>query len=64
MNMDKRTDKDKKIQLINENYKHPHTYVNCDLRYFNFDFLVDKLGHFDGKKLELIYNCNNKGYFE
>jgi len=27
---------------------HANTYINCDLRYFNFDFLVDKLGYFDG----------------
>ena len=50
MNMEKRLDKDQKIKIINDNYKHPHTYVNCDVRYFNFDFLVDKLGHFDGKQ--------------
>ena len=31
--------------------KHSHTYINCDLRYFNFDFLVEKLGYFDGKIL-------------
>lgn len=49
MNMEKRIDKDQKIQMINDNYKHPLTYINCDLRYFNFDFLVDKLGSFDGK---------------
>lgn len=29
--------------------KHSHTYINCDLRYFNFDFLIEKVGYFDGK---------------
>lgn len=23
------------------------TYINCDVRYFNFRFLVEKLGHFE-----------------
>ena len=36
------------IAQFNEGYKNTRTYINCDLRYFNFDFLVDKLGHFDG----------------
>lgn len=31
--------------------KHSHTYINGDLRYFNFDFLTEKVGHFDGKIL-------------
>lgn len=28
--------------------KNNKTFVNCDLRYFNLDYLVEKLGHFDG----------------
>ena len=24
------------------------TYINCDIRYFNLDFLVEKVGSFDG----------------
>ena len=38
----------------NANYVHAQTYINCDLRYFNFDFLVEKLGYFDGIILALI----------
>ena len=33
---------------LNKEFHRVGTYVNCDLRYFNFDFLVDKLGYFDG----------------
>jgi len=40
---------EEKIKLLKQEYSRPCTYINCDLRYFNFDFLVDKLGFFDGK---------------
>jgi len=38
-----------KAQALAQNASHSHsnTYINCDLRYFNFDFLVEKLGYFD-----------------
>ncbi len=39
---------DERIRALKLEYPRPATYVNCDLRYFNFDFLVDKLGYFDG----------------
>ncbi|RZK17850.1 MAG: hypothetical protein EOO43_13065 [Flavobacterium sp.] len=39
---------DNKVRALKQEYTRPATYVNCDLRYFNFDFLVDKLGFFDG----------------
>lgn len=32
---------------INEETKKRESYINCDQIYFNFDFLVEKLGHFD-----------------
>jgi hypothetical protein len=48
LNIDRQNQKQGKIDEINAKHKHPNTYINCDLRYFNFDFLVDKLGNFDG----------------
>ena len=27
------------------------TYINCDIRYFNLDFLVEKVGSFDGNHI-------------
>jgi len=53
MNVEEYLDKEGKIIALNQNYKHPNTYINCDIRYFNFDFLVDKLGCFDGNTLSL-----------
>lgn len=44
---------EEKMAALNKEYSRPGTYVNCDLRYFNFDFLVDKLGYFDGKILSV-----------
>ena len=44
------------INQLYEAHKGSRTYINCDLRYFNFDFLVDKLGHFDGK-FSLSFQC-------
>ena len=40
---------EEKVVGLKQEYSRPCTYINCDLRYFNFDFLVDKLGFFDGK---------------
>jgi N6-adenosine-specific RNA methylase IME4 len=35
------------IRDVNAQCKDKETYINCDIRYFNFDFLVEKLGGFD-----------------
>jgi hypothetical protein len=49
VNMEEFLKKEEKAMALNKSYQRPGTYMNCDLRYFNFDFLVDKLGYFDGK---------------
>jgi len=49
LDMEKLTAITDAIAKFNEEYKNSKTYINCDVRYFNFDFLVDKLGYFDGK---------------
>ena len=36
-----------KIYELNKENIPCKTYINCDLRYFNLSFLVEKLGHFD-----------------
>lgn len=33
-------------ELNNKNHKNGN-YINADLKYINFDFLVEKFGHFD-----------------
>ena len=35
------------IQNINREFLPVKSYINCDLRYFNFNFLVEKIGFFD-----------------
>ena len=45
------------ISKLNEEIKYSKTYINCDLRYFNMDFLVDKLGSFDGKPSPSVPDC-------
>lgn len=37
------------IVEVNEKYYPSKTFINCDLRYFNFDFLTKNFGSFDGK---------------
>jgi hypothetical protein len=50
LNIDKYNERQKSIEELGQNYQpHAHTFLNCDLRYFNLDFLVDKMGHFDGR---------------
>lgn len=43
------------------------TYINCDLRYFNLDFLVEKIGSFDGNSFIYVSGLHgsslaNKGW--
>lgn len=40
---------DYEIHTINGQYGPVDSYINCDLRYFNLDFLVEKIGSFDGR---------------
>lgn len=54
MNMERQNQKQARVDEMNSKIKHSNTYINCDLRYFNFDFLVDKLGSFDGTILPLF----------
>jgi hypothetical protein len=35
---------------IEDDLKNQYSYINCDIRYFNFDFLTSHLGHFDGSR--------------
>ena len=42
------------IANINQKYTPAKTYINCDLRYFNFDFLVSQIGNFDSNLLALL----------
>lgn len=51
VNMEEFLKTEEKAVALNKSYQRPGTFINCDLRYFNFDFLVDKLGYFDGKWL-------------
>ena len=37
----------KKDDAAAEGGKGVKTYINCDLRYFNFRYLTDRLGYFD-----------------
>jgi len=32
------------------------TFINCDLRYFNLDYLTEKIGSFDGIRFYYISN--------
>jgi len=57
-NIQQYRDQEGKLIPLDQNYKHPFTFINCDLRYFNFDFLVDKIGYFDGINL-ISVNMNN-----
>jgi len=34
-------------QNLTENHLGSNTYINCDVRYFNFDYLVNRIGQFD-----------------
>lgn len=34
-------------RAIEKELENSYAYINCDLRYFNFDFLIKDLGHFD-----------------
>ena len=47
----------KEIDEVNNEQYPVKTFVNCDLRYFNMNFLVEKLGYFDSnnKFIKLIY---------
>ena len=39
--------------------KQNSTFINCDVRYFNYDYLIEKIGYFDGINIKiLIYNSN------
>lgn len=38
-------------RLIEEELKNEYSYINCDVRYFNFDFLTSHLGFFDGRSV-------------
>ena len=49
MNIEEFLKTEEKVKALNESYQRSGTFINCDLRYLNFDFLVDKLGYFDGK---------------
>ena len=40
---------EQEVLLTKDGRKDKRTFINCDLRYFNFDFLVEQLGSFDGK---------------
>lgn len=35
------------IQTVNASFQPVKSFINCDLRYFNFNFLVEKIGYFD-----------------
>lgn len=41
---------DLEINIYKSKIIEPQTYINCDLRYFNLDFLIEKIGNFDGRK--------------
>ena len=30
------------------------SYINCDIRYFNLDYLVEKVGGFDGTNIKYL----------
>ena len=38
-----------KTRHIEEELKENVSFINCDVRYFNFDYLTSKLGEFDGR---------------
>jgi hypothetical protein len=39
---------DESMKVVNQAYTPTKTFINCDLRYFNFDYLVSQTGYFDG----------------
>ena len=48
LDIDELVKEEERIKNYNKGRAHNTTYINCDLRYFNFDYLVNRIGSFDG----------------